>query len=78
LQVDEQPSGQGTIEACAVGFDKEGPSRGMLIGRMEDGRRFLANTPRGDMAALQTLMDCDPVGMQGQVTPGEKVNRFEF
>lgn len=78
LQVNDRPSGRGTIEACAVGFDKEGPSRGMLIGRMEDGRRFLANTPRGDMVALQTLMDCDPVGMQGQVTPGEKVNRFEF
>lgn len=78
LEVDNQPRGRGTIEACAVAFDKEMPSRGIVLGRMEDGRRFLANTPRDDRAALEALMNQDPVGLQGQVTPGDKVNRFEF
>ena len=61
-----------------MAFDKEMPSRGIVLGRMEDGRRFLANTPRDDSAALEALINQDPVGLQGQVTPGDKVNRFEF
>ncbi|MDP4788835.1 MAG: acetyl-CoA acetyltransferase [Haliea sp.] len=78
VEVDNTPNGRGTIEACTVAFDKEGPTRGIVLGRMTDGRRFLANTPRGNMAMLQALMDQDPVGLEGQVTQGTKVNQFEF
>lgn len=78
LQVDAAASGAGSIDACAVAFDKEGPSRGIILGRMGDGRRFIANTPRGDVATLERLLAADAVGEQGRVTPGDKVNRFEF
>jgi len=78
LQVDPAASGAGSIDACAVAFDKEGPSRGIVLGRMGDGRRFIANTPRSDSAALEHLLNSDPVDAQGRVTPGDKVNCFEF
>ncbi|MDO8862849.1 acetyl-CoA acetyltransferase [Haliea sp. E1-2-M8] len=78
LQVDANASGTGSIDACAVVFGKEGPNRGIVLGRMGDGRRFIANTPQGDAAALESLLASDPVGEQGRVTPGDKVNCFEF
>lgn len=78
LQVDPAADGTGTIDACAVAFDREGPSRGIVLGRMADGSRFIANTPKGDRAALERLLDTDPVGEQGRVTPGDKVNSFEI
>ncbi len=78
LQVDAAASGTGVIEACAVAFDKGAPSRGIVLGRMADGRRFVANTPRGDAAALERLLADDPVGEQGRVTPGARVNSFEL
>ncbi len=78
LQVDAAASGTGRIDACAVAFDKEGPSRGIVLGSMGDGRRFIANTPKGNAAALEQLLATDPVGERGRVTPGDKVNCFEF
>ncbi|MEQ9463861.1 MAG: acetyl-CoA acetyltransferase [Haliea sp.] len=78
LRVDAAANGVGTIDACAVAFDREGPGRGIVLGRMGDGSRFVANTPRGDAAALERLLADDPVGEQGRVTPGDRVNSFEF
>lgn len=78
LQVDPAANGTGTIDACAVSFDRDGPSRGIVLGRMDDGSRFIANTPKGDSAALERLLAADPVGEQGRVSPGEKVNCFEI
>jgi len=45
---------------------------------MADGRRFLANTPRGNLRDVAGADDQDPVGLEGQVTQGAKVNHFEF
>lgn len=78
LRVDPAASGVGTIDACAVAFDSDGPSKGIVLGHMDDGSRFIANTPKGDSDALERLLVADPVGEQGRVTPGDKVNRFEL
>jgi len=78
LRVDPTAEGVGTIDACAVVFDRDGPSRGIVLGHMEDGSRFIANTPKGDSAVLERLLAVDPVGERGRVSPGDKVNCFEL
>ena len=70
-----EPSGPATIETCTVAYDRDGaPMRGIVIGRLDDGRRFLANTP-GDRALLEGLVSAEPVGVRGRVVPGT-VNGF--
>jgi acetyl-CoA C-acetyltransferase len=72
-----QPSGRGTIETYTVLHDRDGqPIRGIVIGRLADGRRFLANTS-DDRAILEGLMAREGVGRPGAVTAGETVNRFD-
>ena len=42
----DAPAGAATIETYTVLFDREGaPARGIVIGRLPDGARFIANTP---------------------------------
>lgn len=45
------------------------PERGVIIGHLENGDRFIANTA-DDPAIYKRMMD-DCVGATGQVTPGE-------
>jgi acetyl-CoA C-acetyltransferase len=71
-----QPNGQGTIETYTVVHDREGaPESGIVIGRLDDGRRFLANTPP-DRTLLEGLMQEEAIGRRGTVTAGAPVNRF--
>lgn len=75
-EVAEEPAGPATIETYTVVHGREGePIRGIVIGRLDDGRRFLANTP-DDRAVLEALTTREGVGVRGRVTPGE-TNRFE-
>lgn len=66
-----EPSGDAVIETYTVVHGREGePIRGIVIGRLDDGRRFLANTP-DDRAVLEALTTDEGVGVRGRVTPGE-------
>ena len=70
------PNGPARIETYTVVFDREGrPARGIVIGRLEDARRFVAVTP-DDRALLENLTTHDALGLPGQVTAGEPVNVF--
>ncbi len=72
----EKPEGRGRIETYTVLHDREGaPIRGLVIGLLDDGRRFLANTP-ADRDVLEGLETREGVGLPGRVTPGE-TNRFD-
>ena len=72
-----EPSGDGTIETYTVLHDRDGtPVRGLVIGRLGDGRRFLAATPE-DRTLLEALTAREAVGLRGWVVPTEGVNRFE-
>jgi acetyl-CoA C-acetyltransferase len=72
-----EPSGDGTIETYTVLHDRDGaPVRGLVIGRLGDGRRFLAATPE-DRALLEGLTAREAVGLHGRVAASEGVNRFE-
>lgn len=65
------PSGDATVETCTVLFDRDGaPERGIVIGRLTDGIRFIANTPN-DRRTLEAMTKHEMVGSNGKVGPGE-------
>ena len=72
-----EPNGRGTIETYTVLHDRDGqPSKGIVIGRLPDGRRFIANTPE-DRAIFEALMAREAIGRGGRVSSGNGVNRFD-
>jgi acetyl-CoA C-acetyltransferase len=71
------PQGRGTIESYTVIHDRDGtPVRGIVIGRLPDGRRFIANTP-DDRGVLEALTAREGVGRSGTVSSDDGTNRFE-
>ncbi len=71
-----EPSGRATIETYTVLHDREGaPMRGIIIGRLADDCRFLANTPE-ERSVLEALMAEEAVGRSGVVSSHEGMNRF--
>jgi acetyl-CoA C-acetyltransferase len=73
----ESPHGAGAIETYTVLYDREGaPVRGVVIGRLDDGRRFLANTA-SDRTLLEGLTRAEGVGRRGRVAPDGETNRFD-
>jgi acetyl-CoA C-acetyltransferase len=71
------PHGRGTIEAYTVLHDRDGtPVKGIVIGRLADDRRFLANTP-DDRDVLESLMAREAIGRSGSVSSSAGSNRFQ-
>lgn len=71
----EQADGPATIETYSVVFDRSGPRRGIVIGRLDDtGARFLANTPKDDAAQMRALMADDTVGRPITVAHHDGIN----
>lgn len=76
-----EPEGPATIETYTVVHGRDGaPERGIVIGRLDDGRRFLANTPAGDRGTLEALEREEGVGRRGRVRhdPSTNTNVFEL
>jgi acetyl-CoA C-acetyltransferase len=72
-----EPSGPATIETFTVLHDRDGaPMRGLLVGRLDDGRRFLADTP-DDPAVLCGLETHEAVGRRGHVATADGAARFD-
>jgi acetyl-CoA C-acetyltransferase len=74
-EVDAQPNGEGTVETYTVMHDRGGPKMGIVVGRLGNGKRFIAHTPN-DPQTLNGLMERELLGARGRVTPGEKTNLF--
>jgi acetyl-CoA C-acetyltransferase len=73
-----QANGRGTIETYTVLHDRDGaPMRGIVVGRLDDGHRFLANTP-GERAVLEALMSEEAIGKTGTVALKDGMNIFEI
>ena len=72
--MEEKPSGRAKIEACVVLCGRSGEAkRGIVVGTMKgSGKRFVANTPRGDAAALAELVARDCIGDEGEVRTDHK------
>ncbi|PCJ23436.1 MAG: acetyl-CoA acetyltransferase [SAR86 cluster bacterium] len=72
----ETPQGLSRIETYTVCCKKGVPYRGIIIGKVCDSsQRFVANTP-DDSALLESMMEQEYLGKQGQVTSSEGMNTF--
>ncbi len=76
-EVIEQPIGRGTVETYTVVTDRKGKRFGIIVGRDEQNRRFLASPP-DDNATLDRMMREEMLGRAGEVTPGTPTNLFRF
>lgn len=74
-QVTEFAEGAAEIETYTVIHDRKGPSFGLLFGRLDDGSRFIANTP-ADPALLAEMEAKDYLGARGRVASQDGVNTF--
>ena len=66
----EKPEGQGTVETFTVIHNKGVPAFALLIGRLENGTRFLAQIHENPGA----LIDVPVIGRKVQVKPTDTVN----
>ncbi|MFT6581295.1 MAG: acetyl-CoA C-acetyltransferase [Alphaproteobacteria bacterium] len=73
--VREHAEGRATIETYTIMHDRKGPSFSILYGRLEDGARFIANTP-DDPALLSQMTKDDYLGASGMVRTADGVNIF--
>jgi acetyl-CoA C-acetyltransferase len=76
-EVVEEPDGAGTVETYTVVVDRRGKRFGIVIGRLKDGKRFIAHTPDDD-ATLNWMTSAEILGQHGTVTAGEQTNLFRF
>ena len=73
--VAEVAEGPGSIETYTVMHDRKGPTYSILLSRLGDGRRFMANTP-DDPALLADMGTRDYLGAPGRVQHTDGVNVF--
>ena len=74
----ENPDGKATIETYTVIFNRNNePERGIVVGRLYTGERFLAETPN-DLDTLNKFVDDEVIGMSGHVKKGKRLNVFQL
>jgi acetyl-CoA C-acetyltransferase len=77
-QLVHEANGRGVVETYTVLHDRDGaPMRGLIVGRLEDGRRFLANTS-ADRDVLEGLESEEAIGKAGSVVSKDGMNLFKI
>ena len=71
----EQPEGNASIETYTVTHAGNQPRNGIVIGRLEDGTRFISKTSK-DLDLLNDMKDQDYLGRTGSVSQMDGVNIF--
>jgi len=72
-----EPGGAGVVETYVVAYGRDGaPERGVVLGRLDDGRRFIARLP-DDRVLLDALTRSDGIGLGGHVRADGANARFE-
>ncbi len=74
------PQGNATVETYTVIYDRDGqPERGIVIGRLDDGRRFIARND-ADADILETMVREEAVGRRGRVRhdSAQGISLFRF
>ena len=72
----ENPDGNCTVETYTVLHSRNGPNKSIVIGRLEDGTRFLANTDQ-DQKTLEYMGMQDMLDAKGTVSSDGKRNIFK-
>ncbi len=72
----EEANGKGFIETYTVLNSREGPSKAIIIGRLEDGKRFIANTKK-DENLLNRMMQNEMLNTYGTVNFEGSRNIFQ-
>lgn len=73
----EEAAGGAHVETYTVVYDRAGaPTQGIVVGRQEDGRRFLAHVAGGG-SELEAFAAREGVGRSGRVVHRDGLNRFE-
>lgn len=70
-----EPSGNGVVETYTVVCDRSGPLTGIVIGRLENGSRFIANT-NSEAEFLNRFMAEEQLGRPGRVQSINGQNLF--
>lgn len=73
----ELAKGAGTIETWTVMNSRAGPTMAIVIGRLDSGERFIANTAP-DAELLTQMQQRDMIGCTGRVSHDGQVNLFEL
>ncbi len=77
VEVADVANADAVVETYTMVYDREGrPARGIVIGRTEEGARFLSNTP-DDLAINERVVAGEFVGQSGRVLHIDGANRFE-
>src|SRR5262249_58570940 len=72
-----EPAGDGTIETYTVVHGRDGAAeRGVAIGLLADGRRFVAALPR-ERAVLETFEAAEQVGRRGRIRTTDGLSVFD-
>lgn len=73
-----EANGSATVETYTVVFNREGePESGIVIGRLEDGTRFLSNTP-ADAGLLMAITREEFIGRKGRVSHDAATQKNTF
>lgn len=77
-EVVDAADGPATVEAYTVVYGREGAEHGIVVGRLEDERRFVALTPSDDAALLEAMTTREFIGERGTVRhdAGSETNIF--
>jgi acetyl-CoA C-acetyltransferase len=73
VEVTTAPHGSARIESCTVRYGRN-RLRGIVVGRGDDGRRFLANAADDDTELVDMLLSGDAIGATIRVRAGEDHN----
>ena len=77
-EVTDSPEGAATVETYTVGFGREGgPEIGIVIGRLDSGERFIANTPT-DADLLWSMTREEFIGTKGTVNTDATTKQAVF
>ncbi len=77
VTIQGESNGRACVETYTMIFDRDGrPQRGIVIGRLDEGPRFLANTP-DDLELNERIVASEFVGQRGRVRHIDGMNRFE-
>jgi acetyl-CoA C-acetyltransferase len=77
LTTTETPQGKAKIVAYTVAYKKTDPVRGILIGELISGERFVANT-NSNSEIFARMISEDMVGVEGEVNQENGLNIFNF